>query len=424
VLDDPRLLAEAALPAADLAARFAEIPGVPRAVVSVPVLHRERPVAVLVLGSSDYPDIPDSMIAALDNLTTLVGNAVARIRAEQSRGDAVADLEAFIAAAPLAVWSLDVDGKVRIWNRAAERLFGWRASEVLNRPPLFVPPGLEEGYARLHKVERSSVDPEGLQLRAIVKTGELITIRAFSAPFRDVVGKASRVIVMAVDATLGSRDPRSALGKDGAESASGRASAAEAARGLSALLAELASAVMGKGGSGDEAALALADSIVKSHGGRLVVDTLDESSVALSIVLPRQTAPADELTPSASNHPLASGAKILVVDHDARSRAELGRILRRLGRPFVVCGSGLDAVERFRQASEAGEPFSLVILELVMPAGPGGLETAARLKAIDSMVKVVVSSDSAVLGYEYHGVAAALRKPYATASVAELLAKA
>ncbi len=422
VLDDSEVLTEAALPTADLAARFVGVPGAPRATVSVPVLHRERPVAVLVLGSSDYPDIPDSMIGALDNLATLVGNAVARIRAEQSRGDAVADLEAFIAAAPLAVWSLDADGRVRMWNRAAERLFGWRASEVLNRLPLFVPPDLEAEYARLGRADRSSVDPEGLQLRAATKTGELITIRAVSAPFRDVVGDASKIIVMAVDPTAPWRSPQTRTRAGTEEPVPGTSSPAEAIRGFSALLGELAGGAKRAGVSSDEGLFALADSIVTKRGGRLAIDSLRDDSIVLTIVLPRQAATTVESAGLAAVPPPVSGSKILVVDHDAKSCAELRRILRRLGHSSVVCGTGVEAVERYREAHDSAEPFDFVILELVMPTGPSGLETAARIRAIEPTANVIVSSESPVLGYEHHGLSSAVTKPYMAASIRDALA--
>ena len=429
-LDDAQVLAEVVLPAADLAARFAEIPGAPKAAVSVPILHKERALAVLVLGSSDYPGIPASMIDALDNLAKLVGNAVARIRAEQSRGDAVADLEAFVAAAPLAVWSLDSEGKVRMWNRAAERLFGWRASEVLNHPPLFIPEGLEKDYRRLHKAVRSSGGPEGLELRAVTKTGDLISIRAFGAPFRDVVGDASRVIAMAQDATdlLGrvrSRDGAAGAGPAGADlevagTFIGADSLAEATQDFSGLLAEIAGSVKRTGKEDNEGVFALADSIVNKRGGSLGVDSVTDHSMVMRIVLPRRVA-APAKAPAATD--ASAPNKVLVVDSDGKSCTDLRRILRRLGRPFVVCASGLEAVEQFRAAFESAKRFDLVILELMMRTGPSGLETAAQLRALDPTVKAIVSSDSAVLGYEPHGFAAALRKPYTAAGVAEALAK-
>jgi PAS domain S-box-containing protein len=49
-------------------------------------------------------------------------------------------LRTLISAAPLPIIVLDPDSAlVRLWNPAAERLFGWKASEVLGRPVPFVP---------------------------------------------------------------------------------------------------------------------------------------------------------------------------------------------------------------------------------------------------------------------------------------------
>jgi PAS domain S-box-containing protein len=43
-------------------------------------------------------------------------------------------LRALILAAPVGISSCDSEGIVRVWNPAAERIFGWKASEVIGRP--------------------------------------------------------------------------------------------------------------------------------------------------------------------------------------------------------------------------------------------------------------------------------------------------
>jgi PAS domain S-box-containing protein len=50
-------------------------------------------------------------------------------------------LRALEEAAPVSIVAFDRDGRVTIWNLAADRLFGWRASEVIGRPnPLYWTP--------------------------------------------------------------------------------------------------------------------------------------------------------------------------------------------------------------------------------------------------------------------------------------------
>jgi diguanylate cyclase (GGDEF)-like protein/PAS domain S-box-containing protein len=53
-------------------------------------------------------------------------------------------LRAVIQAAPLAIISRDLEGVIRMWNPAAEQMFGWREEEVLNTSTDVVPEALRE----------------------------------------------------------------------------------------------------------------------------------------------------------------------------------------------------------------------------------------------------------------------------------------
>ena len=96
-------------------------------------------MADLVVGSTVYPEMPPSLRNGLQVLGATTGTAISRILAEQSRGDAIADLEAVIAASPLATWAIDGRGRITMWNKAAEKVFGWRAAEVAGSAPPWGP---------------------------------------------------------------------------------------------------------------------------------------------------------------------------------------------------------------------------------------------------------------------------------------------
>jgi PAS domain-containing protein len=51
---------------------------------------------------------------------------------------------ALVNASPMAVVSADLEGKVTVWNPAAERLFGWSAVEIVGSTVSFTPPEREE----------------------------------------------------------------------------------------------------------------------------------------------------------------------------------------------------------------------------------------------------------------------------------------
>jgi PAS domain S-box-containing protein len=160
--------------------------GSPRVAAAIPVLHRCSPLASIVVGSTVYPHIPPSLRSGLLALGATTGTAISRILAEQSRGDAIADLEAVITASPLATWAIDGRGRITMWNRAAEKVFGWRASEVSGSPPPWGP-----------VFSAAGTGPRETVLDR--KDGRPVEVRLSTAPFRDVIGNDSALIFIAED---------------------------------------------------------------------------------------------------------------------------------------------------------------------------------------------------------------------------------
>lgn len=57
-----------------------------------------------------------------------------------------------------------------------------------------------------------------------------------------------------------------------------------------------------------------------------------------------------------------------------------------------VCQQGEEAVSLTREASEAGTPFDVVVLDIRMPPGIGGVEAAKQIRSIDESVRVLFVS--------------------------------
>ena len=74
------------------------------------------------------------LIVAADDIVDFVRTAR---EAASRRGNE--RFRALIQATPMPVISSDLEGKVTAWNPAAERVFGWRAGEVLGKPAEIVP---------------------------------------------------------------------------------------------------------------------------------------------------------------------------------------------------------------------------------------------------------------------------------------------
>lgn len=72
-------------------------------------------------------------------LAVILRDISERERKERALIEANQSLSTLVEAAPLAIYTYDVDGCVTSWNPAAERIFGYTDSEVLGRPLPIIP---------------------------------------------------------------------------------------------------------------------------------------------------------------------------------------------------------------------------------------------------------------------------------------------
>jgi PAS domain S-box-containing protein len=119
-----------------------------------------------------------------------------RRRAEESLVTTSDTLSALVHASPLAVIALDREGRVTLWNPAAERIFGWSEGEVLGRTLPFVQPEREPEFHRLLARVVQGEHLSGLELRRLRKDGRPIEVSLSTAPLRDrenaVIGTMAR----------------------------------------------------------------------------------------------------------------------------------------------------------------------------------------------------------------------------------------
>jgi len=161
--------------------------------------------------------------------------------------------------------------------------------------------------------------------------------------------------------------------------------------------------------------LATAYSIIKNHGGLVRVQSEVGKGTTFFIYLPASSLNVDE--PKSQARPaLVRKGRILVMDDDEIIRAVAGELLTVLGHDVAFAQTGEAALETYRAAREAGRPYDVVILDLTIRGGMGGLETLRKLSEIDPDVKAVVSSgysdDAALSIYREQGFRAFLKKPY------------
>jgi PAS domain S-box-containing protein len=132
----------------------------------------------------------------LDSLARLLDR-----RATPDGPHAEALLRALIDASPLAMWVLDRQGRVVLWNRAAEGLTGWTADEALGRVAPIVAPDKMEEFHRLFEQALRKEPVVGAEVRRQRKDGTPIDLSLSSAALVAADGSAVAVLVMAADLT-------------------------------------------------------------------------------------------------------------------------------------------------------------------------------------------------------------------------------
>ena len=161
--------------------------------------------------------------------------------------------------------------------------------------------------------------------------------------------------------------------------------------------------------------LATSYSIIKNHGGALDVVSQVGQGSTFTVYLPASEA---RLATVAGTGPLSCGrtCRILLMDDEDLVRKVAYELLTGLGHSVELAAHGEEAVGKYREAVAAGQPFDVVILDLTIRGGMGGVEALRKLREIDPGVKAIVSSgysdDAVVANYREHGFAASLKKPY------------
>jgi len=177
-------------------------------------------------------------------------------------------------------------------------------------------------------------------------------------------------------------------------------------------------------GKGTGLGLATVDGIVHQHKGWVTVESTVGKGTTFRLYLPasdKQAAPV-----KASGLLGMSGGKerILLVEDEDTVRTVAAAILRRLGYEVFVANDGNQALALWDQSEGK---FDLLLTDMVMPGGIGGMQLATRLRKTDPTLKVIVMSgyNEQIMGGETLREAgfAFLSKPFETSVLAGIIRK-
>ncbi|QEL13556.1 PAS domain-containing hybrid sensor histidine kinase/response regulator [Limnoglobus roseus] len=163
--------------------------------------------------------------------------------------------------------------------------------------------------------------------------------------------------------------------------------------------------------------------IIRSHGGAIRVDSVEEEGTAVEVLLPasEKPLPGPSLPPAVG--PGQGSGVVLVVDDEPVVRRLTGMMLQSLGYTPLFAADGPEAV---RVYAENRETLKVVFLDLTMP-GLDGLQVFKAIRAQGGRTPVILMS-----GYSEHevrekfgthGFQGFLSKPFTRNALAERLAE-
>jgi PAS domain S-box-containing protein len=262
--------------------------------VSVIVHGRARPFGVLAAHSTARRRFEADEGAFLQSVANVLSDAVERERTLARLEETGEALRAVVESSPLPIVASDREGRVTMWNPAAERLYGWRSEEALGSRFPHVPAELAEG---LEDDRRRLLAGGPLQSHRTVrhgKGGSPVSVEIVTAALRGSSGEVIGSLAVHSDITERLHAEEALRRRDAILSAVGRA----AERFLSAGLAR--AAVEDMLGDLGRAAGVSAATVWETHAGA--------TGVSLASLRHRWTAPGVELIePATQDVPWASG---------------------------------------------------------------------------------------------------------------------
>ncbi|MDT5120573.1 MAG: hypothetical protein QOC96_55 [Acidobacteriota bacterium] len=110
-------------------------------------------------------------------------------------------LRVLIEASPLAIFVLDTQAQVSLWNPAAERMFGWNEQELLNKPLPIIPDERREDFQARFASALQGQALSNFETRHQRKDKTLLEVSLWTTTLLDPNGEISGVMAIVADIT-------------------------------------------------------------------------------------------------------------------------------------------------------------------------------------------------------------------------------
>ena len=181
--------------------------------------------------------------------------------------------------------------------------------------------------------------------------------------------------------------------------------------------------------SGTGLGLSTTHSIINKHGGHIDIASEVGKGTIVTVLLP------SFIDEKVDNEKAAEETKadhtdisVLVMDDEEIIRDLAEEMLNSLSYKVTTCANGEEACTLYRESMDADKTFSIAVLDLSVPYGVGGAETAQQILKLDPHACLIASSghalDPALTEYEKFGFCDSIAKPYSTEELSQAIQNA